>query len=157
MSRNENAMKSRFLTLWGKIVAAIVSVFGLYGCDIHAVDYGCPYAEFTMKGTVTTEENTPVKDIKVAVEVWSVAGNDKRQMYEKTTYTDADGNVSINTGFVYAPDSVSVKIDDIDGEANGGDFQSQVLSPEIVKTKEADGEWFEGSYESTFDAKLQKK
>lgn len=150
-------MKARFLTLWGKIVAAIVSVFGLHGCDIHAVDYGCPCAEFTMKGTVTTEENTPLEDIRVTVEVWSVAGNDKRQMYEKTTCTDADGKVSVNTGFVYVPDSVSVKIDDVDGEANGGDFQSQVLSPKVVMTKDKDGEWFEGSYESTFNVKLQKK
>lgn len=150
-------MKARFLTLWGKIVAAIVSVFGFHGCDIHAVDYGCPCAEFTMKGTVTTEENTPLEDIRVTVEVWSVAGNDKRQMYEKTTCTDADGKVSVNTGFVYVPDSVSVKIDDVDGEANGGDFQSQVLSPKVVMTKDKDGEWSLGTYAATFDVKLQKK
>ena len=153
-------MKARFLTLWGKIVAAIVSVFGLYGCDTHAVDYGCPYAEFSLKGTVTDEENTPIEGIRVAVEAWSVTGNDIRKMCNETLYTDAEGKVSFvppHGYFVYPPDSVSVKIDDVDGEANGGDFQSQVLAPEIVKTKEAEGEWFEGGYETTFDAKLQKK
>lgn len=150
-------MKARFLTLWGKIVAAIVSVFGLHGCDIHAVDYGCPYAEFSLKGTVTDEENTRIEGIRVAVEAWSVAGNDKRKLYVDTLFSDADGKVSASTGTIYVTDSVSVKIDDVDGEANGGDFQSQVLAPEIVKTKEAEGEWFEGGYETTFDAKLQKK
>lgn len=153
-------MKARFLTLWGKVVAAIVSVFGMYGCDIHAVDYGCPYAEFSLKGTVVDEKDTPIEGIRVAVEVWNVDGKDIRKMYNDTLYTNAEGKVSFMPShdyFFYPPDSVSVAMEDVDGEDNDGDFKSQIISPEVVQIEKGDGVWFEGRYESSFNAKLQKK
>jgi hypothetical protein len=51
-------------------------------------------------------------------------------------------------------------VEDIDGEANGGEFISDTLDVDFnkaVQTKEGDGRWYGGVYEITQDVKLKKK
>jgi hypothetical protein len=53
-----------------------------------------------------------------------------------------------------------VIVEDIDGEANGGEFLSDTLDVDYnkaVKTKDGDGKWYLGIYEITQDVKLKKK
>jgi putative lipoprotein (rSAM/lipoprotein system) len=55
---------------------------------------------------------------------------------------------------------IKLIVEDIDGEANGGEFISDTLDVDFnkaVQTKEGDGRWYGGVYEITQDVKLKKK
>ena len=56
--------------------------------------------------------------------------------------------------------STKLVVEDIDGEANGGEFLSDTLDVDhkkALKTKEGDGRWYEGVFEVSQDVKLKKK
>ena len=51
-------------------------------------------------------------------------------------------------------------VEDIDGEANGGEFLSDTLDIDFnkgEKLKDGDGHWYEGVYNIPQDVKLKKK
>ena len=57
-----------------KILGIILSVLGFAGCDVigsHADEYGTPYAEFEVKGSVTDGAN-PIKMCKYRMEIHSM-------------------------------------------------------------------------------------
>ena len=97
-------------------------------------------------GVVTDENGKPIENIRVII----------RDAYEygynpDTTYTDAQGNFSSNVirdyGFV---NEQTAYFDDVDGEANGGAFQSDSTSLNDMpskQTEKGDGSWYQGKYE----------
>ena len=148
-------MKRKALSLWSKVLAALLALFGITSCEDQFAMYGCPTASFYVKGTVTDTANNPIPDIRVTVETWK----GKHKLYTDTLFTDSIGAIDERNHqhITFPPDSVSIKFDDIDGEENGGEFQSEVLSPEVIKISEAKGQWDGGSAKVEFDVKLKKK
>ena len=49
-----------------------------------------------------------------------------------------------------------MKFEDIDGIANGGEFETYELDVAVEQTKKADG-WFEGAFRAGADVELKRK
>jgi putative lipoprotein (rSAM/lipoprotein system) len=84
-----------------------------YGCP----KYGMVADQFEIRGTVTNTQQQPIKNIRIVRERNYGRGD--------TVYTNAEGRYIIN------PFNLSriecLKVEDIDGEENGGEFLSQEL------------------------------
>ena len=156
-------MKVRFNRWYNAVLTALLSMLG-YGCssteeplDMYGppVEYGTPHADYIIKGRVMDESGTPVQGIKT-----SLRKVDKVRAYGiDSVQTNVSGNYQLkHTG--WQNQYYKVIVEDIDGEANGGEFLSDTLDidyDKAVKTKDGDGKWYHGIYEITQDVKLKKK
>lgn len=156
-------MKVRFNRWYNAVLTALLSMLG-YGCssteeplDMYGppVEYGTPHADYIIKGRVMDESGTPVQGIKT-----SLRKVDKVRAYGiDSVQTNVSGNYQLkHTG--WQNQYYKVIVEDIDGEANGGEFLSDTLDidyDKAVKTKDGDGKWYHGIYEISQDVKLKKK
>ena len=156
-------MKVKFNRWYNAVLTALLSMLG-YGCssteeplDMYGppVEYGTPHADYIIKGRVMDESGTPVQGIKT-----SLRKVDKVRAYGiDSVQTNVSGNYQLkHTG--WQNQYYKVIVEDIDGEANGGEFLSDTLDidyDKAVKTKDGDGKWYHGIYEITQDVKLKKK
>ena len=156
-------MKVRFNRWYNAVLTALLSMLG-YGCssteeplDMYGppVEYGTPHADYIIKGRVMDESGTPVQGIKT-----SLRKVDKVRSYGiDSVQTNVSGNYQLkHTG--WQNQYYKVIVEDIDGEANGGEFLSDTLDidyDKAVKTKDGDGKWYHGIYEISQDVKLKKK
>ena len=155
-------MKVRFNRWYNAILTALLSMLG-FSCDgsggSEVEEYGCPSADYIIKGNVTDEAGTPVQGIKTSL----------KQVYKTMTETHVYGIDSIQTSESgnYQLKSNGIPagltkliVEDVDGEANGGEFLSDTLDinyDKAVQTKKGDGKWYAGTYEISQDVKLKKK
>ena len=159
-------MKVKFYRWYNAVLTVLLSMLG-YGCssdepmDMYGtpVEYGAPHAYYIVKGLVTDEAESPVQGIKTSL----------REVYQTEKETQLFGMDSIQTNefgnyqlkYVGMPDiRTKLVIEDIDGEANGGEFLSDTLDVNFdnaTQTGKGDGKWYGGVYEITQDVKLKKK
>ena len=160
-------MKVRFNRWYNAVLAALMSMLG-YGCSssedsADALMYGVPVAGYQIKGQVTDEAGTPVQGIKTAVKIImsSPSADGKKEVYARdSVLTDASGKYDIS--FATTPGNPETKliVEDIDGEANGGEFLSDTLDVDFEKAiliEEGDGRMKGDTYEVYQDIKLKKK
>ena len=136
-------MKVRFYRWYNAVLTALLSMLG-YSCssdDIMdeygvPVEYGCPYASYVVSAPY---------------------GSQFDSQYAQIVQTDAQGTFTLNEFSTLR--GVEILVEDIDGEANGGEFQSDIISVETLpKTQVEKGErWYEGKFEATANIKLKKK
>ena len=168
-------MKVKFYHWYNAILASLLSMLGFSGCDGFGKDmygspimeYGTPYADYQVKGVVTDEAGQPIPGIRVelAERVEYVGEKGEQQIDDHgldTLQTDARGEYKSRLLEDYANSShyLKVIVEDVDGPANGGEFQGDTLSVsdlERKKIKEGDGGWYTGRYEYTGDVTLRKK
>lgn len=131
---------------------------GLSSCDIRA-EYGTPHVSFRATARVVTEEGNPVEGIRVAIYHQSWDGEYYCEDFEwRTGYTDYEGRIDATASPHSVPDKLVVE--DVDGEANGGEFESQIieLTGKWQQTADGDGNWYGGEYKATLgDIVLQQK
>lgn len=152
-------MKVRLNRWYNAVLTALLGLLGFESCDSPdeygpiPVAYGTPHADFIVKGVVTDEANHPIEGIRAQFL------NDYNWGAISTT-TDASGNYEVKaTTFSDFYDCLLV-VEDIDGEANGGEFLSDTLDlskSKPVQVKKGDGGWYQGTYELSHDIKLKKK
>ncbi len=70
---------------------------------------------FEIYGTVTTDTGIPIPDIKVTLGYGS----------DDVVYTDLGGRYSISGVLASMYDSETIYFEDVDGEANGGEYESE--------------------------------
>ncbi len=141
-----------------RIFLQLISLLGFTaaaaGCSSsetnEAPEYGCPWAEFSVKGLVTDTEKNPIEGIRIVIEA------EKQERF--TVVTGSDGRYALTerpAGTVTG--NVTVTADDIDGPENGGVFasRSETLSISGEDYTGADG-WYRGSYEGEVDFALEK-
>lgn len=155
-------MKNFIKALFG----GLLTVLGFGSCDVVGGGmmcmYGQPHADFTVKGTVTDEEGEPVKGIKTVVDAYykwtDHAGINYSQLdYSDTLYTDEKGQILKKATTFSKPGEIVVTLIDVDGEANGGEFEEQVINNlQAEQVKDSDG-WYTGGYETGFKATLKKR
>ena len=98
--------------------------------------YGVPTVEFSVKGRVVDADANPIPNIEVT---W---GN----MYGKTV-TAEDGTFHYkNEETAFEMTDVVLTFTDVDGEANGGDFETEDVQVPLVQTDPGDGNWDCGDY-----------
>ena len=155
-------MKIRFNRWYNAVLTALLSMLG-YGCSssedpTDALMYGVlPVAEYQIRGQVTDEAGTPVQGIKTSVKIImsSPSADGKKEIYARdSVLTDASGKYDIS--FATTPGNPETKliVEDIDGEANGGEFLSDTLDIDYEKAVHMDDSY---RYELNMNVKLKKR
>lgn len=121
--------------------------FGAAGCEESAAEYGCPNVNFRVTARVVDEAGEPIEGIRVGIyhEEWD-GGYVCGDFENRTGYTDYQGCIDAYG----SPFSVPEKLvfEDVDGEANGGEFETQIIDVVgVEQTEEGSGHWYGGAYE----------
>lgn len=134
-------MKHFVLSLYGKLIAAVLTFIGIVVTA--CVEYGSPYAHYIVKGKVTdSHSQKPIAGINV---IYKVPGSSRGI---DTVRTDADGNYQLKTDWIL--DNAWLYAEDLDGETNGGPYTPDSLrmgDMVFKQIKKGDGRWFEGVFE----------
>ena len=153
------------------LLSGAVALLGFAGCSNikDAPDlYGTPSVDYKIIGTVTDEQGKPLKDIQVIVKNpngWSYYDDNTSreslppQVIPDTLYTDKDGKFTSNNVHAISVSKFTVEIQDIDGEANGGEFlQKQLTKNDFNEKRIKKGKGFnKGEYEYSKTVQLKRK
>ena len=153
------------------LLSGALALLGFAGCtNINdAPDlYGTPSVDYKVIGTVTNEQGKPLKDIQVIVKNpngWSYYDDNTSreslppQVIPDTLYTDKDGKFTSNNVHAISVSKFTVEIQDIDGEANGGEFlQKQFTKNDFNEKRIKKGKGFyNGEYEYSQTVQLKRK
>ena len=153
------------------LLSGALALLGFAGCSniTDAPDlYGTPSVDYKVIGTVTDEQGKPLKDIQVIVKNpngWSYYDDNTSreslppQVIPDTLYTDKDGKFTSNNVHAISVSKFTVEIQDIDGEANGGEFlQKQLTKNDFNEKRIKKGKGFyQGEYELSKDVQLKRK
>lgn len=94
-------MKNKWISLLLSLLG-----FAAAGCEETRVEYGSPYATYTLKGKVTDMNGKAISGIRV-----DAAGR---------SYTDEEGTFSCTGDGMYGiPHTIEVHLQDVDGTDNG--------------------------------------
>ena len=137
-------MKKTIIKFFDKIILFILGFSGvIYSC----AKYGMPETEYEIKGVVMDRQNSkPIQNIRI------VRGN-----YD-TLYTDSKGEYSFR--YYEFGNNTNLKVEDVDGELNGGDFQTEefvVNFTDIDMVKKAKRNKSGDKYVKNLNIKLTKK
>lgn len=150
-------MKLESINIVNRILLAILALLGFSACAEKEeiwCEYGTPSVSYRVIGTVTDENNAPVKGIKVVISDYPETETD-----DVTVYTDADGKFAGSHTYSFSLDKQTVSFEDVDGEDNGGLFKSATLGLDDMTKKQLEkgGHWYRGDYELTANVKLEKE
>ena len=159
------------------LLSGALALLGFAGCsdsnDPIMDLYGTPSVDYRVLGTVTDTQGKPLEGIQVVVknpDVWSFCDENGKPVESKrdsitgkmipdTVYTDKDGKFASYKVKAVSSKSLAVEVQDIDGEANGGEFQSErFFKDELDKKQLKKGSGFyAGEYEYSKTIKLERK
>ena len=162
-------MIARIRHIYELIVGAILTFLGLGGCSEIANiiepkdEYGRPPANYKKIGEITAEDGSPIPGIKVSYSRLEYTDDNGVKQYYQTEdnefLTDKDGKVNARANdWSTEPKEITITLEDIDGTANGGEFQGVVLSEKDLSIdfeKDQKGSWHQGDYTISFAAKLK--
>ena len=116
---------------------------GAVSCDNDSwgdvvAEYGCPHMNFSLKARVIDEAGKPIEGIEVQT---------RNGAFYMDNFSDAEGNIDL-TASMWPDTNIDVIFTDVDGEENGGEFETLELniSDKVEKVKEGDGRWYNGEY-----------
>ncbi len=138
-----------------RLLYILLGLLGLSSCEhFFAVEYGCPNVSFSLKARVVDEAGAPIQGIEVRTE-------EGGRFEYKTGFSDYQGNIDARGSFWPGTEHGKVQFIDIDGEANGGEFETLTVDIEnATQTEEGSGNWYEGAYTAdlgTVTLKLKEK
>lgn len=148
--------------LFTKLLTGLLVLLGFTSCDYlftGPAEYGCPYTDFKAKGAVISEDNEPIKGIRVVVST-------DRGYTTDTIYTDTEGKYASKKLYSSSPlefeETDSIFFDDVDSTANGK-FISKVLplsdyeAIEVESDSKNNSSWYDGAYEVEVNVTLKKE
>lgn len=121
-------MKNLINKLIRLLCVSVIGLLGFSSCEEHSDEYGTPITNFRYWGTVTDEAGNPIEGINVIM-----SGNILGMPNVKLKTESYDGEKSnFSTRIFSTADTHITTIDfvDVDGEENGGDFQSVTITPQ---------------------------
>ena len=124
-----------------RLIYILLGLLGFTSCELFApVEYGCPNVSFSLKARVVDEAGVPIQGIEVRTE--------RGGHFEYNTgFSDYQGYIDANGTFRPGTQHGKVQFIDIDGEANGGEFETLTVDIEnATQTEEGSGGWYEGAY-----------
>ena len=161
-------MKVRFYRWYNAVLTVLLSMLG-YGCsssddplDMYGtpvVEYGVPHADYIIKGRVTDEAGVAVQGIKTSLKQLNQTEGGTMAFGIDSIQTNELGAYQLKYTGMWRVDNKLI-VEDIDGEANGGEFLSDTLDldyKKAVQIEKGDARWYDGVYEVTQDVKLKKK
>ena len=104
------------------------------------VAYGVPHVDFRLTARVVDSEGNPIQGI--------VASPEGDSFDSQTGVSDYLGLIDAS-GSCWPGSQNVVEFVDIDGELNGGEFETLRLdiSDKVQQTHEGEGAWYDGDYE----------
>ena len=152
-------MKKKWYRIANSALSALLVLLGFEACTENgAEEYGTPTVDFHVVGQVTDAEGHPIEGIRVTTRGYQ---NFNDGTTEQAAYTDKEGRYTTKeVRSVWIDPKMKVVFEDVDGEENGGLFASDSVSAGSmakVKVRKGDGNWYEGEYELTANAKLKKE
>lgn len=161
------------------LLSGALALLGFAGCSSNSdepgdypVLYGTPSVDYRVLGTVTDTQGKPLEGIQVVVENPYVLNyfdengkpaererDSSGMMKPDTLYTDKDGKFSSSPANAISDSELVVEFQDIDGEANGGEFQLKRLTRNDFDKKQLKKEdsWYAGGYEYSQAVQLKRK
>ena len=138
-------MKSKFRSIYSKILSACLVLLGFSACDIinTGCEYGVPSANYKVSGIVVSsdDEKKPIENIRVVM----VEYYEREFLYGDTVFTDSGGKFEIKRDDGYTYNQFKIKIQDVDGEDNGlFEDVEQVIEFKNSDYKGGDGSWYRG-------------
>ena len=121
-------MKNLINKLIRLLCVSVIGMLGFSSCEEHSDEYGTPITNFLYWGTVTDEAGNPIEGINVIM-----SGNILGMPNVKLKTESYDGEkYNLSTGIFSTADTHIATIDfvDVDGEENGGEFQSVTITPQ---------------------------
>ena len=144
-------------------LAGLIGMLGFSGCEKEnlEVEYGAPYANYTVKGSVVNKATgKPIEGIRVAYgpepTVAPMYGVIPAPFQPKDyVMTDTKGEFKLTTNSFLIPDQTTVYVDDIDGEKNGL-YQSEIFRVDFSEAEQIEKSkgWYEGEYAVTAKVEL---
>lgn len=113
------------------------------------VEYGCPMSRFSIKAKVTDTSDRPVDGIRVEAVRYSSSGNADVSFDPNEAYSDTDGALVLNAeafGNDTPPLTVTVKVEDVDGLENGGQFAGKEVEVNVTENDMVDSGTWVNSY-----------
>ena len=148
--------------------AMLLALLGIGGCTSEEIFYeremmamyGTPTANFSVKGTVTDEKGKPISNLQVILgqRYYNNSGviYDVNYVPIDTLTTDAKGVYQMSKTR-FPVQNLQIDVNDIDGEAGGGQFESSTFIINDIKYEGGEG-WFRGTANVKVpDIKLKKK
>lgn len=159
------------------LLSGALALLGFTGCssEINEVIclYGSPSVDYQVRGTVTDTQGKPLKNIQVILSNPDTYYyyDDNGQPYlngcdsisgevcPDTIYTDKDGKFASHKVMSFSTEKILVKFQDIDGEANGGEFQEKSFTKDDFDKKELkkSNSWYSGEFEYSKNVQLKRK
>lgn len=139
-----------------RLLYMLLGLLGLTSCEhfFGAAEYGCPNVSFSLKARVVDEAGVPIQGIEVRAE-------DGDRFEYNTGFSDYQGYIDARGSFWPGTERGKVQFIDIDGEANGGEFETLTLQIEnVTQTEDGSGNWYDGAYTAdmgTVTMKLKEK
>lgn len=133
------------------ILGFTIPIFGCGGLDM----YGTPSATYEVKGKVCDTDGNPIKGIKIVLQDDATDPNPyeiaESQSLENGDYTIR--NTTLPRSKLY------LSVEDIDGAANGGEFEEQTIELDFSKVEATGdkGAWYEGTKSLEKQIVMQEK
>lgn len=126
-----------------RLLYILLGLLGLTSCEhfFGAAEYGVPHVNFSLKARVVDEAGNPIQGIEVRTE-------EGGRFEYNTGFSDYEGYIDASGGYFW-PGAQNQKMQfiDIDGEANGGEFETLTVKIDnLIQTEEGDGNWYDGAY-----------
>lgn len=103
-------------------------------------EYGCPHANYEIKGKVVDKQNAPIPNIQITVSD-SIPDN---EMHQEPLYTDTNGEFQWNGG-EFPGKTFKLIAKDIDDDKNGGLFATDSSFVSFKNaTYENGSKWYKG-------------
>jgi len=138
-------MKKIFVRIGQMLMAALgfsavscEKINGGFGGGLQVM-YGCPYANYQSKGSVSDTAGSPLEGIKVSYYGCELA----------TTGKDGKFAIDDTAGFLYEEkDTLVLNFHDVDGPDNGGNFEDASAVVKLTRTDDGSSTnvWFMGDY-----------
>ncbi len=146
-------MSKKVIKNYNKLIAFLLTILGIgtsatfSACDDDVVcEYGTPYADFKISGTVTNAQKENIPGVKVLL-------ND----YD-STLTDSNGTYSFTTQTFPAETLFPIKFIDIDGDENGN---LQPIDTTVVfedpEFEGQSGSWYQGETSKVFNIEMKEE
>jgi len=136
-------MKKRVIKIFDKIILLLLGFSGaFYSC----AKYGMIVDEYHVNGTVMDKTGKPIKDILITGYFY--------KNYGDMLYTNSEGKFSVN-----GDEGMRLKFEDIDGEANGGEFETREINIEFTDAdlvKRGRGNKTPDKYKKTVNIELDR-
>jgi len=146
-------MAKPVIKFFDKIIVILLGFLGIFSGCIQPkygmpAEYGTPYGKYEVKGIVTDKETSnPIPNIQVI------------KNYD-TIHTNAEGKYSFYEDYSYEYETTfHLKVEDIDGEENGGYFAPQEMDLTFTKedqVEKGDGHWYKGKFVKTQNIELER-